>query len=231
MSIVLDRPKTIETKTRQSIVEKQKVVEKESAIERIILHNVSWKTYNRLNEEQVDIAGLHFYYNEGDLEIMTESYKHGNYSRYLEYIVLEVATILELDLVPAGSTTFKREKKSKGFEGDASFYFKNAELVRAKDEIDLNVDPSPELVLEIDITHGSLVKFPIFAGLEIEEVWRFDGEKVLFYRLENKDYKEVSESVCLTGVSSETVTGLLFAAQEMKRFEWVKLIRETIEGK
>jgi Uma2 family endonuclease len=226
MSAVLEKPKTI--KTQQPIVEKQNIVKKESAIERIILHNVSWETYNQLNEEQVDIAGLHFFYNEGELEIMTESFKHGRYSSILSELVVAIATGLELDWVGAGSTTFKREKKQKGFEGDASYYFKNAESVRAKFEIDLAVDPSPELVLEIDITHGSLSKFPIFAGLGVEEVWRFDGKEVKFYQLENEDYREVSKSVCLKGVSSKTVTNLLFAAQEMKRLDWVKLIHETI---
>lgn len=227
MSAVLDRPKTIEAKT-QSIVKRRKVVEKDFANDRIILHNVSWGTYNQLNEEQIDIAGLHFFYDEGDLEIMTESYKHGFYSSILSELVIAIGAKLELDWVGAGSTTFKREKKQKGFEGDARFYFENAELVRGKEEIDLNFDPSPELVLEIDITHDSLSKFPIFAGLEVEEIWRFDGDEVLFYRLENEDYQQVSESVCLKGVKSETVTKLLFAAQEMKRFEWVKLIRKTI---
>lgn len=122
-----------------------------------------------------------------------------------------------------------KEKKKKGFEGDASFYFKNAELVRTKDEIDLNTDPAPELVVEVDITHGSLQKFPIFAGLGVEEIWRFDDEIVKFYRLENEKYQEVSESVCLPKVKSETVTNLLFAAQNMKRLDWLKLVKESIE--
>lgn len=231
MSTVLDRPKTVKVKQQQPFVEREKVVEKDSAVERIILHNVSWETYDQLNEEQIDIAGLHFFYNEGDLEIMTESFKHGRYSSMLSELVIAISAELELDWVGAGSTTFKREKKQRGFEGDASYYFKNAELVRGKDEIDLNFDPSPELVLEIDITHGSLSKFPIFAGLGVEEVWRFDGQEVFFYRFENENYKEVSESVCLRGVKSETVTELLFATQEMKKLDWLKLIHRTIEGK
>ncbi len=222
MSAVLDRPKTVEAKAQTHKVEKQKVVEK------VVLHNISWDTYENLLKDQAEKSGTHFSYNNGDLEIMVESYKHGRYSSILSELVVEIATRLEIDSVGAGSTTFKKEKNRKGFEGDASYYFKNAELVRPKDEIDLSKDPAPELVLEIDITHGSLSKFPIFASIGIEEIWRFDGEKVLFYRLENEDYKEVSESVCLKSVKSETVTELLFAAQEMKRFEWVKLIHKTI---
>ncbi|MGI8543530.1 MAG: Uma2 family endonuclease [Aridibacter sp.] len=223
MSAVLDRPKTVKAKAQQS-----KKVKKQKVVEKVVLRNISWGTYESLLEEQSEKSNVHFSYDDGELEIMVESYKHSNYSRFLEYLVIELADIFEMDFIPAGSATFKKEKETKGFEGDGSFYFKNVEKIRGKEKLDLSKDSPPELVLEIDITHGSLSKFPIFAGLGIEEVWRFDGEKVLFYRLENEDYKEVSESVCLKSVKSETVTELLFAAQEMKRFEWVKFIHKTI---
>lgn len=224
MSAVLDRPR-IETKIETPFVEKQKVVEK------VILHKISWKTYENLLHEQAEKPGVHFYYDNGELEIMVESYKHSNYSRYLEYIVLELADIFEMDFVPSGSATFKREEKSKGFEGDGSFYFKNAEQIRGLDKIDLSKNPPPELVLEIDITHGSLPKFPIFAELGVEEIWRFDGENVKFYRLKSGNYKEVKKSFCFEKISSETITELVFASQEMKRGNWLKLIHEKIKGK
>jgi Uma2 family endonuclease len=217
MSAVLDRPK-IETIPEVTT----------DPCQRVILSGISWETYERLLEDQAEKTSIRLTYDDGDLEIVVESYKHGNYSRFLEYVVIETADILEIDFVPAGSTTFREKNKRKGFEGDGSFYFKNAGIVRPKNEIDLSEDPAPELVLEIDITHDSLSKFPIFAGLGVEEVWRFDGEKVRFYRLENEDYREVRTSVCLPGVAGEIVTELLFAAQELKRSDWLKLVREKI---
>lgn len=164
MSAVLERPE-IKKKTNQIAQSDVEIVEK------VRLQNITWETYEKLIEEQTDNSALHLTYNNGDLEIMVESFKHANYSRYLEYIVLELADIFEIDFVPAGSATFREKDKAKGFEGDGSFYFKNADVVRAKDEIDLTTDPAPELVVEVDITHGSLQKFPIFAGLGVEEVW------------------------------------------------------------
>ena len=156
------------------------------------------------------------------------SYRHENYSFTLSAIVSTVSDWLEIDFVAAGSTTFRGEKKKKGFEGDGSFYFKNAQAIRGKGEIDLSFDPSPELIIEVDITHGSLSKFPILAAVSVEEIWRFDGETVIFYRLENEQYKQVAESVCLSGVKSSVVTELLFAAEELKRSEWLKLVHQLI---
>jgi Uma2 family endonuclease len=171
---------------------------------------------------------LRLTYDDGDLEIMVVSYKHENYSFTLGEIVSTISDWLELDFVAAGSTTFRGEKKKKGFEGDGSFYFKNAQVIRGKSEIDLNIDPPPELIIEVDITHGSLSKFPILAAIGVEEIWRFDGEEMKFYRLQGEGYEEVTESICLRGVKSETVTELLFAAEEMKRSEWLKLVHRLV---
>lgn len=224
MEAVLDLPR-VKSQTKRRLIEKQ------SAVECVQLHDISWETYQQLVEDQMGKRRVRITYGNGDLEIMVVSYKHGNYSRYLELTIVEIADLYEIDFVPAGDTTFRLEKKRKGFEGDGSFYFKNADIVRGKDEIDLSVDPPPELIVEVDITHGSLSKFPILAAIGVEEIWRFDGEDVFFYRLENEDYKQVAESVCLPRVKSEIVTELLFAAEEMKRSEWLKLVHQTIENK
>ncbi|MCY7375972.1 MAG: Uma2 family endonuclease [Pyrinomonadaceae bacterium] len=222
MEAVLDLPKTKSQTVRP-------LAEKEPTVERVYLQDVNWKTYQQLVENQMGKRDLRLTYDDGDLEIMVVSYKQGSYSSYLELIIAAIADFYEIDFVPAGATTFRREKKQKGFEGDATFYFKNADIVRAKKEIDLNIDPPPELVVEVDITHGSLPKFPIFSALGVEEVWRFDGDGVIFYRLENENYREVAESVCLRGVKSEIVTELLFAAQELKRSDWLKLVHRLVE--
>ena len=222
MEAVLDLPQIKPSTQRPPI-------EKESAVECVQLHNISWETYQQLVEEQMGKRNVRLTYDNGDLEIMVVSYKHGNYSSYLELTVAAIADLFEIDFVPAGTTTFRGEKKKKGFEGDGSFYFKKAEIIRGKDEIDLSFDPPPELIIEVDITHGSLSKFPILAAIGVEEIWRFDGDRVIFYRLENENYQQVAESVCLPRVKSETVTELLFAAEEMKRSEWLKLVHRLIE--
>lgn len=220
MEAVLDLPTTKRSKTSQF---------KTDVVERVILHDISWETYEKILAEHKEISNPRFAYCDGELEIMTLGYQHETLKTRLSELITEIARVLEIDYETSGSTTFRKEKKRKGFEGDATFYFKNADVIRGKKEIDLNFDPPPELVVEVDITHGSLSKFPIFSALGIEELWRFDGNNVIFYRLENADYKQIAESVCLPSVKSETVTEMLFAAQELKRSEWLKLIHRLIE--
>ncbi len=197
--------------------------------EKIILHGIGWHTYESLLADNADNPAVRLFYDDGDLEIMTESFKHGKYAQAISEIIGVIAEVLEIDFIGAGNTTFKKSKSKKGFDGDGSYYFKNADIVRGKNEIDLATDPPPELVIEVDITNPSLPKFPIFASLGIEEIWRFDGVDIKFHRLKNSKYVEVEESVCLPRVKSKVITNLLESNFEMKKFEWIKLIRQSIE--
>ena len=96
-----------------------------------------------------------------------------------------------------GSTTFNREDLERGFEPDASFYIRNEALIRGKRRIDLNVDPPPDLVIEVDITSPSLDKFPIYARPGVPEVWRYDGERLTIYELRSEEFVEVAVSKIL----------------------------------
>lgn len=200
-----------------------------SASQKIILQNVSWQTYEQMLSDQTDVAGLHLYYNKGSLEIMTESFKHGETASLLGLIVAVIAETLEVEFTPAGNTTFKREKNKAGFEGDGSFYFQHADAVRGKNKIDLKIDPPPELVIEVDVTHPSLPKFPIFARLGVAEIWRYNGAEVKFHRLQNKSYVEADESIFFAGVTGKMITSLLDSKSEMKTLKWLKLVRETVK--
>ena len=174
MNAVLDLPK----------IERKKIVSvDELSCEKVILQDVSWETYNRLVKEQMGKREIRLSYSEGCLQIMVESIKHGKLAGILGEIVSEIGDLLEMDFVVAGSTTFRKETGKKGFEPDDSFYFQNAAQIRRNDDINLAVDPPPELIIEVDVTSPSLPRFPIFAEVGVAEVWRYDGSDVKFHRL------------------------------------------------
>jgi len=133
------------------------------------LHGISWETYERLLAEHQESSGTHFTYDRGRLEIMVLSAKHEAAKHVLTLLVEILAEELNVDVYGLGSTTFRRADLERGFEPDACFYIQREALVRGKDEIDLTVDPPPDLVIEIDITSPSLNKFPLFAALGISE--------------------------------------------------------------
>lgn len=128
----------------------------EQATQKVILQHVSWDTYERLLSEREHSPGTRFNYDRGTLEIMIVSLRHERLKHRLSTLVEVIAEELGIDTEGAGSTTFRRRDARGGSEPDACFYFEHAARMRVQDDVDLDVDPPPELVIEIDITSPSL---------------------------------------------------------------------------
>jgi len=58
------------------------------------------------------------------------------------------------------------------------YYVQNAKAAVGKTEFDFDVDPPPNLAIQIDITHRSIPREPIHAALGIQELWRFNGREL-----------------------------------------------------
>ncbi len=184
-----------------------KIATPEIAEQRVILSNISWLTFEQLLKELGDKRATRLAYNEGLLEIMTPLGPHENNDRFIESLIGAIADELNLNLKRFGSLTLKREKKLKGAEPDSCYYLQNEPLVRSKQEIDLDNDPPPDLVLEIDITSGSLDKRPIYAAIGVPELWRYDGNKLEVFVLHpsNRDYQQVNQSSTFPWMSLDVI--------------------------
>jgi Uma2 family endonuclease len=206
---------------------------------RVLLPNASWGTYERLLVEREERRYPRFFYDRGVLEILSPSTEHDGVSRVIAALVELLTEEADTDTCNAGSTTFKREDLSRGFEPDECFYFgSNAghvrELVADKGNIELDAgDPAPDLVVEVDITSPSLDKLPIYARLDVREVWRYSGGRLAIFRLvdnasssEEPRYAEAPESAFLPGVASDTLTRLIAEGLTLDRRAWRRRVRE-----
>jgi Uma2 family endonuclease len=198
----------------------------EQVTQKVILDNISWETYQRLMEERGERPKPRYAYDRGRLEIMVTSYEHENLKHVIATLVELLAGEFEIDIEGAASTTFQREDLAQGFEPDASFYIQQVARIRGKKQIDLDTDPPPELVIEIDITHPSLNKFPIFAGLGIPEVWRYHKQALIILKLEGETYRAQEASEIFPGLTSVALTRLIAESQQIKRTEWLRNVRE-----
>lgn len=146
--------------------------------QRIVLHGVSWETYERLMADSGQRRLPHFAYDRGVLEIVSPTPGHEEDTMALAAVVTAVAEELGVDHRPVGSTTYRRRGLHQGFEADSGFYIVNQRFSRDLAEIDPTVDPPPDLVVEFDVSHSSLNKLPIHANFEIPEIWRLSTERV-----------------------------------------------------
>jgi len=192
----------------------------------VVLEHVSWETYECLLADYDDQAGPRFTYDNGRLEIKMLSISHEEPNRTLAQLVEILAEESDLDLRRLGSTTFLRKDLLKGFEPDSCFYIQNADAITGKAKLDLKSDPPPDLVIEVDVTSGSMNKFPIFAALRVPEVWRYKNGQVMIYRLEGESYEEAEQSLALPLLTSEMATQFLAESLEMKSTVWLRHVRE-----
>jgi Uma2 family endonuclease len=196
--------------------------------QRIVLENITWDVYERLLDAHQDRSVPRFTYDRGSLEIMSPSPEHERLKHVVALFVEVVAEELSINVEGLGSTTFRRADLQRGFEPDACFYVQNAGRIRGKTELDLTVDPPPDVVIEIDLTSPSLAKFPIFAQLGVPEVWRYDGRRWQIFCRADVAYVEQAESLALPGLTAEVLTGLLAESRMLDRLEWLRRVRTWV---
>ena len=171
----------------------------------LVLRDVTWDEYERFLEETLDHPGLRVAYDEGRLEVMSPSVEHEEYKDFVLRLVLALADTRGIPIETRGSATWRRRSLRKGAEPDCCFYVANAARIIGKRTIDLESDPPPDIVVEIDIAHESLNKFSIHAALGVPEIWRYDGTTVQFYERAGDTYHAVEASRCLPGSTTEMV--------------------------
>jgi Uma2 family endonuclease len=180
----------------------------------LVIPQSSWDEYERLLEDLRDRPHLRVSYDRGRLEIMSPLPEHEEYGRFIDDLVRAFAHKRKMKVQKYGAATWKRQQLDRGVEPDCCYYVANALRVIGKRTFDLEIDPPPDIVVEIDITNESLSKFPIYAALSVPEIWRYDGKSVYFYELVKDRYKELSESASFSGL---TPAMLATALEESKK--------------
>jgi Uma2 family endonuclease len=188
----------------------------------IHLSGISWQTYENLLTELSASRRLRLTYNRGTLEIMVPSPEHESYKKILGRFVETLAEELEISIEPLGSTSFKRPEIS-GAEPDECFYIENINVIRGKKRINLEQDPPPDLVVEIDITSSSTNRFEIYADMGVPEIWRYDGKNFSINILQNKKYIAVERSLAFPNLPLPEISNFL---QQVGQKDYLDLVRE-----
>ena len=199
--------------------------------QKLILQGISWEFYERILEEYQESNALHFAFDDGFLEVEVPLAKHEIPIRLLSDLVTTICVESDIDFCNFGSTTFRKKAKTKGCEPDTAFYIQNESFIRGILEIDLSINPPPDLVIEVDITSPSLNKMPIYAALGVLEVWLYKGKKVVFYKLYGGVYQETSNSLALPMLDSKTATKFLESGLTQSSSKWFKEIREWVNNR
>ncbi|MEH2069586.1 MAG: Uma2 family endonuclease [Nostoc sp.] len=161
---------------------------------RDVLQNISWQTFKAMLADMGCERNKRLAYDNGIVEIMTPLMPHENSNRLIEGFVLVLCEEFGLEVKSAGSLTMTRDDLEQAAEPDSSYYIQNEFLVRNKENIDLNIDPPPDLVLEVEYSKSKINKLILYAAIGVPEFWRYNGTVLRIYTLNNGQYSQSQSS-------------------------------------
>jgi Uma2 family endonuclease len=195
--------------------------------DRVVLYNISWEQYERFLEDLGDRASARIAYDNGTLEIMTPLPEHEYFKEAISIAVEDAAEELEINYESYGSTTWRKQVTLAGAEPDNCFYFQNEAIVRGRLDLDLGRgDPPPDVVLEVDMTHKSLDRFPIYARLGVPELWCYDAGELKIFHLQDDRYTEAQVSLALPQLPIRELPQLIEAHRTEGRLALRRSVRE-----
>lgn len=196
----------------------------------ILINNVSWEEYEFYLEIFAEKAGWRLAYDGGKLEFMPPTPIHEEYSFSFLRFVIAYCEFFDLTLEGRGSTTFRSEILKKGVEPDECFYVQSAKRIIGK-TFKKGEFPMPDVAVEIDITTESLKKFPIYAALEVPELWVYDGENLAFYELAGENYRQIPHSRALSKLSATDLEASLEMSKKQGQTAALKNFRQSLDEK
>jgi Uma2 family endonuclease len=189
---------------------------------------VAWEDYEHLLNELAGRRRLRVSFDRGRLEIVSPLSEHENYGDLIRYLVRAYADVKDLDMESFGTATWRREAVAKGAEADACFYVRNASRIIGKKQIDLDKDPPPDIVVEIETTTSARHKFVIYAALLVPEIWTYDGKRVHFYELTDEAYAPISESRFLPGLTRTLLAEHIEICKTQGQTKALRIFRQRI---
>jgi Uma2 family endonuclease len=198
----------------------QSDLEVDSPEQRLILDGVGWHKYEALLEILGDdFPGLHLTYLEGTLELMSPSRKH-------EFTQKNIAKLLEAYLeearirhYPLGSTTFRKQEKSRGIEPDECY------CIGEDKEF-------PDLAIEVVISSGGIDSLEVYKGLKVSEVWFWKNNQFSLYRLRSDEYEQITSSEILPELDINLLASYVNYAEPLDAvLEFRQRVRQQIQQK
>ncbi|NKB17076.1 MAG: Uma2 family endonuclease [Pseudanabaena sp. CRU_2_10] len=178
---------------------------------RLTFRNLDWHSFKLIHSLLTERTRARFTYDNGVLEIAMPLEGHERSARLIERFILILVVEMGMKIKTMGSTTLVREDLLKSAEPDNGYYIQNYALV-ADREVNLNVDPAPDLVVEVDITHTDLNKDALYASMGVSEFWRFNGRVWQILQLVDGVYVECDRSLTFPIVEKMDLYRFLEAA-------------------
>ena len=159
----------------------------------LILRFRTWDNYEDLLARRQDKAGLKIRYSSvtQEIRIMSPLPGHGKNTDILADLVKALLRHQGKDWEAFTPITLKKANQQ-GAEPDYCFYIQNRERILGKERLDFEVDPPPDLVIEVDLT--STTKAEDYQAIAPTELWIYRRGNLLIYQFDGQQYRDSQNS-------------------------------------
>ena len=151
----------------------------------------TWEDYCALRDSRGDRSIPRIKFRNSEILLMSPLPRHGREAHLLARIV-ETLLDRESRNYEAFTPITMDIPVERGIEPDYCFYIDNWQAAVGKDRMDWQVEPPPDLVIEIDVTNYTTVED--YLPYRVPEVWLFKHSRLNIYGLQETSYEQQSSS-------------------------------------
>jgi Uma2 family endonuclease len=198
-----------------------------SAGQRIYLHDVSWAEFEQILLDLGEKRVTRIAYYAGELEIRMPLPEHERIKVLISNLLVVLLEELDLPWESLGSSTFKNSQMKTGIEPDDCFYLTNCQAIIGKKRLDLDIDPPPDLAIEVDLT--SPTQLSAYEALAVPEIWRYQQGTLAIFILTEGHYLESTVSLLFPSLPVQAgISAILERSNEILTSEARKEFRQWV---
>jgi len=167
-------------------------------------------------------------YDRGTLEIMSPSPIHEGSASIIARLIAVWTEELNIPIRSLGEMTCSRKDIERGFEPDKCYYVQNEPRMWDKMDIDLSVDPPPDLAIEVEVSRSSINKLEICAAFGVPELWRLDRRQLGVYELVEGEYRSRTSSLCFPQLPLAQLRRILDRVGKARETELIRGFRAWV---
>jgi Uma2 family endonuclease len=198
-----------------------------NAGQRIYLHDVSWEEFEQILLDLGEKRATRIAYYAGELELRMPLPEHERIKVLISNLLVVLLEELDLPWESVGSSTFKNSRMKTGIEPDDCFYLTNCQAIIGKKRLDLEIDPPPDLAIEVDLT--SPTQLSAYEALAVPEIWRYQQGTLVIFILTEGHYLESTVSSLFPSLPVQSgISSILERSNEILMSEARKEFRQWV---
>jgi Uma2 family endonuclease len=142
---------------------------------------LSWELYLSLLEARGERSRPRYVLVDGTLTVVSPGTSRERSRARLGGLIEDVLVGLRIKFCPTGGATLLHTLQPRtGAEADGSYYLTNVELARGKKDLLMGVDPAPDLVIEVAVSHLEHDAVEAYRRFGVREVWVYRVDELMF---------------------------------------------------